>query len=62
MTGLEKLAMCLGLRGLDSFRGGRGHVVCVCVPGGFGGLLEGFVKFREYGDVAYFCRGSLSCM
>ena len=28
----------------------------MCVCAGFGGLLEGFVKFRAYGDVAYFCR------
>ena len=51
--------MCLGLRGLHSFRGGRGHVVRV--PG-LGDCLERFVKFRKYGDVASFCGGSLSCM
>ena len=49
----------LGLRGLHSFRGGRGHVVRV--PG-LGDCLEGFVTFREYGDVASFCGGSLPCM
>ena len=41
--------MCLGLRGLRSFRGGRGHVVCVCAD-----CLEEFVTFRECGDVAFF--------
>ena len=46
--------MCLALRGLRSFRRGRGHVVCVCVPG-LGDCLEGFVTFRECGDVASFC-------
>ena len=60
MTGLDKLAKHgSGFEGLHSFRGGRGHVVRV--PG-LGNGLEGFVKFRKYGDVASFCGGSLSCM
>ena len=37
-------------------------MLCVCVCRVWGDWLEGFVTFREYGDVASFCGGSLPCM
>ena len=38
--------MCLGLRGLHSFRGGCGNVVCVCA--GFGGIgWRGLSRFAS---------------
>ena len=60
MTGLDELANHVsGFEGFAQFLR-RSWPCCVCA--GFGGLLGGFVTFREYGDVASFCGGPLPCM